>query len=164
MLGRGRTRWQPRRNRGDLAGTTPVVNRTNGGHHVPNVLNWRKLTLLALLPAYGNPILSEFQFLRVLERQPAPVVEEVQRHRLTALLRHAWENTDYYHEVLGDGGVVRDGRVNLDRFEEIPFLTKDIIRQQGDRLRCRVLPKGAKPYRNSTGGSTGEPIQFWQDT
>lgn len=131
---------------------------------MPNALNWRKLTLLPLLRAYGNPILSELQFIRDLERQPAPVVEEVQRRRLTALLRHAWENTDYYHEVLGDVGVVRDGRVNLDRFEEIPFLTKDIIRQQGDRLRSRVLPKGAKPYRNSTGGSTGEPIQFWQDT
>ncbi len=59
---------------------------------------------------------------------------------------------------------MRNGKVNLDRFTSIPLLTKDIIREQTDRLRAKSLPDGRKAYANATGGSTGEPLKFWQDS
>jgi phenylacetate-CoA ligase len=61
--------------------------------------------------------------------------------------------------------VVRDGgaAVDLSRFGDVPFLTKDVIRDQFDRLTSRALPPGRRSYANSSGGSTGQPARFLQD-
>jgi phenylacetate-CoA ligase len=127
-------------------------------------LNWRKLLVFGVLRATGSPIPDELRLLRSIERKSSDEVRELQRRRLAMLLRHAWENTEYYRDILSESGVVRDGKVDLDQFENIPFLTKDIIRRQGERLRARTLPQGRKPYANRTGGSTGEPVAYWQDS
>ena len=42
----------------------------------------------------------------------------------------------------------------------IPFLTKDILRDDGPQLR---LSGAEGVYENHSGGSTGIPIRFWQD-
>jgi phenylacetate-CoA ligase len=116
-----------------------------------------------MLKATRSPVPQELGFLRSIEYKSSGEIRDIQNERLIALLLHAWQNTDYYREVLSDTGVVVDGKVHLERFEEIPVLTKDIIRQQGDRLRARALPDGRKPFMNRTGGSTGEPTVYWQD-
>jgi phenylacetate-CoA ligase len=126
-------------------------------------VNWRKPVILSLLRASGSGVPRELALIGEIERSPERIAE-VQRGRLEALLRHAWERVPYYREVLESCGAVRPGRVDLDRFTEIPFLTKDIIRAEGDRLRARSLPGGRKAYPNASGGSTGEPVRFWQDS
>jgi len=126
-------------------------------------LNWRKPVIFGVLRATGSPIPSELRLLRSIERKSPEDIRELQRHRLAMLLRHAWEHTAYYRDVLSECGVVQNGKVDLDRFGNMPFLTKDIIRRQGTRLRAMALPKNRKSYRNHTGGSTGEPVTYWQD-
>jgi phenylacetate-CoA ligase len=106
--------------------------------------------------------LRELDLIRSIEHSPEKI-RAVQRERLEALLRHAWTETDYYREVLEDCGAVRSGRVNLDRFTEIPFLTKKIMREQRERLRARSLSQGRRAFANRSGGSTGQPVDFWQD-
>lgn len=125
-------------------------------------MNWRKPVILSLMRATGTGVPGELALIDRIERSPDRVAA-VQRERLVGLLRHAWEQVPYYHDVLESCGAVRDGRVDLDRFPDIPFLTKDVIRAQGDRLRAKALPKGRKAYPNASGGSTGEPVRFWQD-
>ena len=66
-------------------------------------------------------------------------------------------------QVLSEAGAVRNGVVDLARFQDIPFLTRDIVRDQFGRLTSRSLPEGRRAYRNATGGSTGQPAQFLQD-
>ena len=128
------------------------------------MFNWRKPLVLGMLYALRSPIPRELKLLRSIERKSPEEITQLQNQRLTVLLRHAWENTDYYRQILEDCGVVKDGRVDLDKFESIPFLTKDIIRREGKLLKAKKLPKGRKPYPNSSGGSTGQPVQFWQDS
>jgi phenylacetate-coenzyme A ligase PaaK-like adenylate-forming protein len=126
-------------------------------------LNWRKPLIRAAL-AFQNPhVLRELRLIRSIERATPDTVAAVQRARLTALLHFAWSETDYYRDLLDACGAVRDGRVNLDRFQDIPFLTKDLIRAHQSRMRPRSLPKGRSAHINRSGGSTGEPLQFWQD-
>lgn len=125
-------------------------------------MNLRKPAILSLLRASGSGVPDELALIGRIERS-AERIAEVQRTRLAALLRHAWSQVPYYREVLDSCGAVRDGRVNLDRFTDIPFLTKDVMRAEGDRLRAGTLPPGRKAHRNASGGSTGEPVQFWQD-
>ncbi len=127
-------------------------------------MNWRKPLVLSLLKAQGSRIPEELRFVRSIEWKSAEELREIQNQRLAELLLHAWQNTEYYRRVLSECGAVRDGVVNLGRFEDIPLLTRDILRIEGLRLRSRNLPKGRKPYVNRTGGSTGEPVEFWQDS
>lgn len=127
-------------------------------------MNWRKPILVGLMRVFAGPIADERNNIRSLEWLTPEEILEFQNRRLAALLHHAWENTEYYREILSQCGVVRAGKVYLDRFERIPFLTKDTLRSEGTRLKAGFLPKGRKPYSNSSGGSTGQPVEFLQDT
>ncbi len=128
------------------------------------MLNWRQPILHALLRLSGSEVPQRLAFARQASRLPADALRELQREQLRALLLHASRETGYYQRVLSETGVVRSGDVDLARFDSIPFLTKDILRQQGPALRARSLPDGRKPYLNRTGGSTGQPCEFWQDS
>jgi phenylacetate-CoA ligase len=125
-------------------------------------INWRAPIIRAAFRLQNPEILRELDLIHSIERSPQKI-RAIQEERLERLLYHAWSQTEYYHEVLEHCGVVRNGRVNLDRFVDIPFLTKDIIRSHGDRLRAKSLPPGRKPHKNLSGGSTGQPVRFWQD-
>ena len=57
--------------------------------------------------------------------------------KLNKLLNYAYQNITYYHEILDNCGVVTEGNINLTSVKDLqrlPFLTKDIIRQQGENL------------------------------
>ena len=75
----------------------------------------------------------------------AAAIQRLHKQRLTALLGHAWSTTEYYRQVLSDAGAVRNGVVDLARFQDIPFLTRDIVREQFSRLTSRSLPEGRRP-------------------
>ena len=124
--------------------------------------NWHGPLIRGALRVVHPDTLRELDLIRSVELSPERI-RALQRERLEALLRHAWAETDYYREVLDDCGVVRNGRVNLDRFTEIPFLTKKIMREELGRLRARSLPPRRRAFANRTGGSTGQPVDFWQD-
>lgn len=126
-------------------------------------MNLRKPAILTLLQVSGSGVPGELALIGQIERSPERIAE-VQRARLAELLRHAWAQVPYYRDTLESCGAVREGRVDLDRFTDIPFLTKDVIRAEGDRLRAKALPRGRKAFANASGGSTGEPVRFWQDS
>ena len=90
-------------------------------------MNWRKPVMLGILKATNSPIPGELQFIRSIERQSREDILGFKNQRLTALLQHAWKHIDYYRGVFRGCRVVRDGKVDLDRFEEIPFFTKDVL-------------------------------------
>jgi len=124
--------------------------------------NWRRPLIHAAFRTQHPHVLPELALINAIERSPEKI-EAVQRQRLEALLLHAWTETEYYRDVLEHCGAVRNGRVNLERFSEIPFLTKKIMREQGVRLRAKSLPAGRRAFSNRSGGTTGEPVHFWQD-
>lgn len=127
--------------------------------HLFEKKNWRKPIMYALMKGAGSPIPKELQLLRSIEYKTPEEIREIQQQRLVKLLLHAWKNTDYYKEVLSECNVVKDGKVNLDNFENIPFLTKEIIRSEFHRLKAKDHPS----YSNRTGSSTGEPVEYLQD-
>lgn len=78
------------------------------------------------------------------------------------LLLYAYKHTLYYHRIFDEIGLIVDGRVIKERYVDIPILTKDIIRREGNNLMSdEAKRRGA--YHNTSGGSTGEPVQFVQD-
>jgi len=108
-------------------------------------MNWRKPVIYVLLYLTGSKI-------------PA-----FQEDKLKKLLLHSYKNVLYYHRILREHDVINEKEeVNLDNFDRIPILTKDIIRREGENLYSKDYKK-RKYYENTSGGSTGEPVKFIQD-
>ncbi len=84
-------------------------------------------------------------------------LQEVQEQRLRALLRCAAANVPYYEDLFGDLRLDVDSLRRSADLQRIPFLTKEIIRQNLERMRNRKAPRAQK---FSTGGSTGAPLIF----
>jgi len=89
-------------------------------------------------------------------------IREYQFNKLKRLLDHAYQNVPYYNRLFKDMGVTPNDIRNFDNFKAIPILTKGIIRENFDNLIATNIPKN-KLIPNSTGGSTGEPLHFYQD-
>jgi phenylacetate-CoA ligase len=83
--------------------------------------------------------------------------------RLADTLAFAGTHVPYYRNIFGvlrfdPNNVRRDQRY----LEDLPFLTKDIIREQGDRLLSKRLAD-TKHHVRKTGGSTGSSCFIYYD-
>jgi len=125
-------------------------------------MNWRKPLIYSLLCASGSKIPKHLKQIRKYEYAGREELDEMRQRKLEKILIHAYEKVPYYQRVLEHCGVIAAGKVNLEKFPEIPVLTKEIIRQEGQNLYSRDY-KSRKPYDNTSGGSTGEPVRFIQD-
>jgi phenylacetate-CoA ligase len=103
-------------------------------------------------PAYAREI-------HAMERWPRPELEAWQRRKLAALLDHARARVPYWRKTLRASG---EELAHPERFCEIPFLTKELIQQEGDAL-VDTGPSRGRVTRSSTGGSTGRNIWFLLD-
>jgi len=113
------------------------------------------------LAATGD-VLQHYRYLRRMTEAPKEAVAAAQAERLSALLRHASEKVPFYRETLREAGVVDGGRVRLDRFQDLPLLDKGTIRSHlADLTSSDSAERGS--YKNTSGGSTGEPVTFVQD-
>ena len=86
--------------------------------------------------------------------------------KLNNLLTHAYNHVPYYNKLFKELNIINDDRVMFSTIEElskIPTLTKDIIRFEKENIYSSDI-KERESYKNSSGGSTGEPLSFMQDT
>ncbi|MFC1851265.1 phenylacetate--CoA ligase family protein [candidate division CSSED10-310 bacterium] len=125
-------------------------------------MNWRKPLICGLLSLSGSNILSHLKQIKTYEFSTRAVINNRRQEKLHQVLLHAYHHVPYYHRILSDNGVVVEGRVCLEKFSNLPILTKDIIRQEGSALYSRDHQQ-RKCYLNTSGGSTGEPVTIVQD-
>ena len=104
---------------------------------------------------------STFRILRDMQKAqwlPRDRFQEVQKQRLRALLQTAAADVPYYADLFRHLRLdVRDLRRATD-LRRLPFLTKDVIRQNLERMKN---PKASRIQMFSTGGSTGAPLSFF---
>ena len=84
---------------------------------------------------------------------PRETIEAFQVERLEKLLRHAYQTTPYYRELL---------KTESPDISQIPPLEKKNIREQLAEL-CSTAFTTEQRIENATGGSTGTPLVFYQD-
>lgn len=89
-------------------------------------------------------------------------VKTIRDQRLRATLRHAAMHSLGWRQRLAEAGVVIDGRVFLERFEQLPPLARRDLASDPHRFEIRELSR-RHAYENASGGSTGEPVRFVQD-
>jgi len=86
-----------------------------------------------------------------------------QEECLRNLLIHAYKNVPFYTRIFDEIGIVKNSNiVNPAKFSKIPIQTKDIIRNNQESLISNDY-RQRRWYRNSSGGSTGEPLNFIRD-
>lgn len=128
------------------------------------MINWRKSVIQFYeTQVRHNPIPNHVARFRIFYSLPAAEQHRVQEDHLTSLLLHAARMVPYYREVLTRSGVFDGKTVDLARFREVPILTKDLLKNHFDQLKSSDLASRSW-YKNSSGGSTGEPVVFIQDS
>lgn len=125
-------------------------------------MNWRKPLIFAGLYLSRNKIPEHLKEIKEIERLSQKEIKKYQGEKLRRLLLHSYKNVPYYKRVLNGSGVIVDEEVNLENFDKITTLNKETIRREGKNLYSRDYKK-RDYYINTSGGSTGEPVQFIQD-
>lgn len=89
---------------------------------------------------------------------PAERLAALQAERLRALLTHAGTHVPYYRELFAQTGFDPARVQGTADLQALPFLTKDVIRAQGERMKSAQAVGLA---RFNTGGSSGAPLIFF---
>jgi phenylacetate-CoA ligase len=97
-----------------------------------------------------------------MQRWPRERLEAHRLERMRRLLHHAGTRVPYYRDLFS---AIRFDPLRVRScadVEALPLLTKDMIREQADRLTADDASR-RDSFRNSSGGSTGNPLDFIQD-
>ncbi len=89
-------------------------------------------------------------------------LRQLQIERLRALCAHAGRTVPYWRDLFASIGFDHRDISRIEDLSALPILTKDIIREQKDRMLSESADKDRLISR-STGGSTGDPLRFWID-
>lgn len=87
---------------------------------------------------------------------------KMQWEALRALLHHCYEHVPYYRSRFDEIGAHPEDIHSPSDYARLPVLTRELIRDNLDRLVATDYDRAALVY-NHTGGSTGAPIHFYQD-
>lgn len=89
---------------------------------------------------------------------PKEKIEAYRLQRLRRFLAEAGERVPYYRTLFSEMGFEPSGVSSVADVASLPFLTKPLIRANLERLKA----EGGGPFTlYNTGGSTGEPLQFY---
>ena len=102
------------------------------------------------------PYLEETQWL------PTTELLDLQWQRVGALLQHAYDHVPYYREAMDKARVDPATMARERSLEKLPLLQRATIAQQVQRLRATNI-SADRFVPNGTGGSTGEPLRFFDD-
>jgi phenylacetate-CoA ligase len=116
---------------------------------------------LSILPYY-------FEFFRVYlllkrsQQWKSDQINKYQMEQLSKLLHHAYENVPYYTRVFNENGIKPEDIKDISDLKKLPFLTKEIVRQNLNELKATNYPITKFEYV-TTGGSTGIPMGFFYE-
>ena len=101
--------------------------------------------------------------LRELERSqwwPRDDILELQNQRLKKLISYAYDNVPYYRRIFNEKNLKPEDVKSSFDMMKLPILTKQIIRKNFNHLKASHFPHKDAVF-TVTGGSTGEPIEFY---
>ena len=84
-----------------------------------------------------------------------------QEEKLSLIIRNAYENVPYYHNLMRESGIYPDDIKTLTDLQKIPATKKDVYRKMPveELLSKKVVVSKLKPQ--STSGSSGSPLKFY---
>ena len=89
-------------------------------------------------------------------------IHEYQVYKLKKLIDYAGSHVPYYEELFKNIGLSSKDINKVEDIVNIPILTKEILRNEGDRMLSRQFSK-FKLKKGKTGGTTGSPLVVYKD-
>ncbi|MCK4520283.1 phenylacetate--CoA ligase family protein [Candidatus Parcubacteria bacterium] len=108
----------------------------------------------------GEVFWETYNFLQKSQWWSREKLEEYQMEQLSKLLHHAYKNVPYYKRIFDERELKPKDIQDFGDLTKLPYLTKEIIRENLPDLVARNYPKSKLQYL-TTGGSTGIPLGFY---
>jgi phenylacetate-CoA ligase len=93
---------------------------------------------------------------------PAEKLKNSQKLKLRSLLQHAYQHVHYYHRIFRERNLKPDDFHSVADLAKLPILDKSTIKQNISEF-VAYDAQQYWPITTATGGSTGEPLQFFID-
>lgn len=91
-------------------------------------------------------------------------LEELQNKKLRAIVKHAYDNTEFYHYKFKNAGIYPDDIKTVNDLKKVPFTTKEELRMQPLEARTSKNLDLSKCLVTETSGSTGIPLKIVYDS
>jgi len=108
---------------------------------------------------YKSSFQKTYNFVKNSQYWTHEQIKKYQWQQLIALLNHAYEHVPYYKKLFKMQGITPNVIKSLYDFQQLPFLTKEIVQEHSRELKATNYPK-YKFEETSTGGSTGYLLRF----
>ena len=109
---------------------------------------------------FDTSVIRYYNWLMTTQYWSPTQLRELQNTRLNILIRHAYENVPYYRNLLEERGLTNKNIKIVEDLHKLPILTKKIIRANFEEIKAINIDK-YHPIKNATGGSTGDPLQYY---
>jgi phenylacetate-CoA ligase len=108
---------------------------------------------------YKSPFQKTYNFVKHSQYWTREQIKKYQWQQLISLLNHVYEHVPYYTNLFKNQGITPDDIKSLYDFQQLPFLTKEIVQEHSHELKAANYP-AYKFEETSSGGSTGYLLRF----
>lgn len=128
-----------------------------------------KKLLAKYIGIYGQDIVRStkigktHKFLQKSQLWTKEELETYQFFKLKQLLEHSFSTVPYYYDLFKKNGIHPNDIKNVNDFQKIPLLTKEIARQENKNLISKKIDT-SKIKNGKTGGTTGIPLTLYRDS
>ena len=137
--------------------------RLSGGGHLVSLYGCVYRGLWRLRAGQmGRELFGETAAMIARERLSADEQGSYQLDRLRALLCHAYSHVPFWRARMEIAGLNPKVITSLEDLSILPLLTKGEVEANSQAL-IADTHRNVRLIANATGGSTGEPVHFWQD-
>jgi len=105
----------------------------------------------------GYPAQRLLSLLEESQWWPKEKLSAFRNEKLAALIRHCYQNVPYYRQVMDERKLTPADITQIADLPKLPLLTKQIVRQNNERLWASNIP-ASQTGEARTGGTTGEPM------
>jgi phenylacetate-CoA ligase len=106
----------------------------------------------------GRETFDHYDFLQKSQWYPRDQVLELQFAELKKLLQHAYDQVPFYRRIFEDSGLAPEDIKTMADYRHLPLIDKEDIRAHKDEMVAR--DHLGKTMPKTTGGSTGQPLEF----
>ena len=117
-----------------------------------------------ILSTYGRLANKNFDFLNDSQWWSRTHLENYRNEKLRKLINHCYENVPYYNDLFKLNRINPTDINTIDDLYKIPILTKELIRENREKLISNSKLNFHNGSSGRTGASTGSPLIFYRDS
>lgn len=111
---------------------------------------------------FGTQVYKRLKFLEKSQWWTSKELEEYQNKKLKALIKHAYNNVTYYHNLFKSLNLNPEDIKTKDDLNKLPVLTKEVIRKNQGNFLAKNIKKTCM-IKYATSGSSGKVLEYMLD-